>query len=211
MTIRLKTAQGIKSFTNEHAAMLGYLKAPDAWVKTVYKFPLKLRIKAFFYRLYVRLRFSIPSGEMWWSQDDGFNDTVESTSIGWTGDGRPTPSIGKNTTCHQDTDAFEPSMPVFNFSESSEQQEALAKLISLARRLSGTAESVLDASQGLNDLFLQSIQPAQPTEISTVRQAPAGQKVTCTFPMPLATAYPATRKLKATAASGASRGSRRGT
>jgi hypothetical protein len=60
----------LKAFTEDEAALLGYNKAPDAWVKIVYKFPLRLRLKSYFYRLWVRIRYGLKSGEMWWSGDE---------------------------------------------------------------------------------------------------------------------------------------------
>ena len=76
---------GFKSFTDEQAALLGYVKAPDQWVKVVYKFPIGLRISSFFYRLWVRVRYGIRSCPMWWAQDEP-NILVESMEIGWTGE-----------------------------------------------------------------------------------------------------------------------------
>ena len=70
MTLKLKSKYGVVAFSDEQAALLGYTRTPDSWVKVVYKFPLKLKLKSFFYRWHVRLRFGIRSGEMWWCQDE---------------------------------------------------------------------------------------------------------------------------------------------
>ena len=83
--MRLKGNRGFQSFTDEQAALLGYVKAPDCWVKVVYKFPLRLRVASFFYRWWVRIRYGVRSGHMWWAQDDP-DQLVESMEIGWTGD-----------------------------------------------------------------------------------------------------------------------------
>jgi hypothetical protein len=163
MTIRLKDQRhlspGFVCFTDKQAAMLGYVKAPDAWVKTVYKFPLKLRIKAFFYRLYVRLHYGIPSGEMWWTQDEGFSDLVESMPIGWTGDdpfqseNRPVPSIGNNVMLKADAVDEEGwcahpipiPMPAVDLAVSRDQEEKLhklQKLLEVSNKFSGTSKSL---------------------------------------------------------------------
>jgi len=77
-SLNLKGSTGVRSFTDEQAALLGYVKAPDQWVTVVYKFPLKMRLRSLLYRAWVRLRYGIRTAPMWWAHDEP-GDLVEMT------------------------------------------------------------------------------------------------------------------------------------